>query len=94
MTKRLPLPIGSRIVAVRNFGRVRGGQPGIITGTAEERYLETFRRVYLCRFSNNVKIAAQPDDIDKFNHGYSLADLEKTPSGKSQFKVKVERARR
>jgi hypothetical protein len=78
MTKRLPLPIWTRIIAVRNFGRVREGQPGIITGIAEERYLETFRPVYLCRFANNVKIAAQSDDIERYNHKYSLADLEKS----------------
>ena len=75
---RLSLPIGTKIIAVRNFGLVRKGQPGIITGTAEERFLETFRPVYLCRFANNVKIAAQPDDIGKFNHRYGLADLVKS----------------
>jgi len=78
MTKRLSLPIGTKIIAVRSFGRVRKGQLGIITGTAEEGYLEAFRPVYLCRFANNVKIAAQPNEIDHFDHGYSLADLEKS----------------
>jgi hypothetical protein len=78
MTKQLPLPIGTRIIAVRNFGRIRAGQLGIISGIAEERHLEAFRPVYLCRFANNVKIAAQPNEIAKFSHAYSLADLEKS----------------
>ena len=84
------MPIGTKIIAVRNFGRIRKGQPGIITGTAEERYLETFRPVYFCRFANNVKIAAQSDDIERFNHRYSLADLERAEAERA----KVESSKR
>ena len=70
------LQMGARVVAVRSFGPVKEGQPGIITGIAEERWFWRSRPIYLCTFADNVKIAARPKEIDDYDHGYSLADLE------------------
>jgi hypothetical protein len=70
------LQIGTRVVAVRNFGPVKEGQPGIVTGTAEERWLWRTKLIYLCTFADNVRIAARPKEVEDFDHGYSLADLE------------------
>jgi hypothetical protein len=58
MTRRLPLPVGTKVVAVRNFGPVTEGQPGIITGTAEVPFFWWSRPTYLCTFADNVKVSA------------------------------------
>ena len=84
------MPIGTRVVAVRDFGPVMVGQPGIITGTSEESFLWMSRKVYLCTFADNVKIAARPKEIDDHDHGYSLDDLENP----DYLSVKAERAKR
>jgi len=76
MITKLPLPIGTRIVAVRNFGPVQDGAPGIITGTAEYPFFWWSRPYYLCTFAGNLKIAEKPKEIDDFDHGYSMAALE------------------
>jgi hypothetical protein len=73
MSTTSPLQIGTRVVAVRNFGPITEGQPGIITGIAEERWLWLSKRIYLCTFADNVKIAARPKEVDDYDHGYSLA---------------------
>ena len=59
----LPLPVGSRIVAVRNFGPVKAGEGGIITDTVELPSLWKSRPMYLCLFANNLRIAARPGEI-------------------------------
>jgi hypothetical protein len=76
MSNMLPLQIGTRIIAIRNFGPVKEGQPGVITGIAEERWFWRSRLIYLCTFADNVKIAARPREIEDYDHGNSLADLE------------------
>jgi hypothetical protein len=75
MIKSLPLPIGTKIVAVCNIGSVKEGAPGIITGTAEEPFFWRSRPIYLCTFADNMRIAARPKEIDDYDHRYSLADL-------------------
>jgi hypothetical protein len=73
---QLPLPVGARIVAVRDFGPIRSGVPGMITGTAREPFFQGNRPVYLCTFADNMKSLVRPKDIDSSDHGYSLDDLE------------------
>lgn len=75
-TSALPLPVSTRVVAVRNFGPITEGQPGIITGIAEQRFFWRSKLVYLCTFADGVKAAAKPNEIDNFDHGYTLAELE------------------
>jgi len=75
-SEQLPLPVGARIVAVRDFGPIRSGIPGMITGTAREPFLQGNRPVYLCTFADNMKTLVRPKDIDSSDHGYSLDDLE------------------
>lgn len=73
----LPLQVGTKITAVRNFGPIKQDAPGIITGVADIRSLFPAGPIYSCTFADNVKITARPNDIDEFDHGYSLDDLEK-----------------
>jgi hypothetical protein len=77
MKKRLAFPIGTRVIAVRDFGPVKEGAPGIITGTADMPFLWMSRPVYLCTFADNMKIAARHKEVDDFDHGYNLTDLER-----------------
>jgi hypothetical protein len=70
------LQIGARVIAVRNIGPVKEGQPGIVTGIAEERWFWKSKPIYLCTFADNVRIAARPKEVEDYDHGYSLADLE------------------
>jgi hypothetical protein len=51
-------------------------QPGIVTGIAEEPWFWWRKPIYLCTFAYNVKIAARPQEVEDFDHGYSLTDLE------------------
>jgi hypothetical protein len=69
--------IGTRVIAVRNFGPIKEGQPGIVAGIAAERWFRLSKPIYLCTFADNVKIAARPKEVEDYDHGYSLADLEK-----------------
>jgi hypothetical protein len=64
----LPLQIGTKVMAVCNFGPVKDGAPGVIIGLSQGRYL--------CAFADNMKIAARPNEITDYDHGYSLEELE------------------
>lgn len=77
MNKRLPLPPGTKVIAARDFGPITEGAPGIITGTIDTPFFFWKRRMYLCTFADNVNIAAKPNEIDDFDHQYSLEELEK-----------------
>jgi len=77
------LSIGTKIIAVRNIGPVREGQPGIITGLIQVPFFFWSRTAYLCTFFGNLKIAAYPKEVDDFNHNFSLEALEETQSEKS-----------
>ena len=70
------LQIGATIIAVRNIGPVKEGTPGIVTGITEERWFWKSKLIYLCTFADNVRIAARPKEVEDYDHGYSLADLE------------------
>lgn len=72
------LPVGAEVIAVRNFGPIQEGAPGIITGTADYPFLFWSRPMYLCTFHGNLKIAAKPKEVEAFKHGYTLATLEKS----------------
>jgi hypothetical protein len=73
---RSPVPIGTRIIAIRNVGSVREGQPGIITGSTKVPFLFWKRFYYLCTFAGNVPLAVRPKEVDDDDHGYTLEDLE------------------
>ena len=75
-TKSLPLKAGTRVKAVRNLGRVREGAFGIVTGTSVYRVLWRQKQTYLCTFADNMKIAARPNEIEEYDHGHTLVDLE------------------
>ena len=70
------LPVGTRIIAVRNFGRVREGMLGVITGTAEVPFFFWKRPMYLCTFVGNFPVAVKPSEIEGFDHGYDLCDFQ------------------
>jgi hypothetical protein len=73
---RSPVPISTRIVATHDFGPIREGQPGIITGTTKAPFLFWQRFYYLCTFAGNMRVAPRPKDIDDFDHGRTLEYLE------------------
>jgi len=73
---RLPLKVGTKIQAVRNFGPVKNGALGIITGVAELRSFWRSRPTYLCTFADNMKVHARPKQIEAHDHGYLLEELE------------------
>jgi hypothetical protein len=73
---RSPAPVGTRIIATRNFGPIREGQPGIVTGIQMVPFLFWERLFYLCTFMGNIKVAARPKEIDDFDHGHTLEDIE------------------
>ena len=75
-SSELELPVGASVVAVRDFGPIRKGLPGIITGTAREPFFQGNRPVYLCTFADNMKSLTRPREIESCDHGYSLDDLE------------------
>ena len=83
-SKKQPHTVGTKIIAVRNFGPIREGQPGVITGVVRMPYFFFWTRpFYLCTFFGNIKCAASPDEIDDYDHGHSLEDLEHDQSGLS-----------
>ena len=73
---RLPLKVGTKIQAVCNFGPVKNGALGIITGVAELRSFWRSRPTYLCTFADNMKVHARPKQIEAHDHGYLLEELE------------------
>jgi hypothetical protein len=73
---RSSLPIGTRIIAIRSFGPIPEGSPGIITGTTKVPHRFWRRFYYLCTFPVNRKVAARPEYIGAFDHGRTLKDLE------------------
>ena len=75
VSPEVPLPVGSKVWAVCNFGRVTEGAPGIITGAVDVRFFWQ-SPTYLCTFANNMKVHARPKDIERYNHGHSLEELE------------------
>ena len=76
MARKLPLPVGTKVIAVRNVGHVLKGAAGIITGTATELFYLWSRSIYLCTFAGNIKLAVRPKDIDDQDHRYSLEALQ------------------
>ena len=75
VSPEVPLPVGSKVWAVCNFGRVTEGAPGIIIGAVDVRFFWQ-SPTYLCTFANNMKVHARPKDIERYNHGHSLEELE------------------
>jgi hypothetical protein len=72
----LPLQVGTKVRAVRNFGPVKKGAPGIITRLTDRPLFLWSRPAYLCTFADNMKVHARPKLIEAFDHGYNLKELE------------------
>ena len=77
----MPLPVGAKVQAVRNVGPVKEGTPGIIRGVADISFLWWSRPAYLCTFAGNMKVHARPNEIEAYNHGHSLKELEQPDFG-------------
>src|SRR5262245_7175832 len=75
-TQRLPLPVGTRVQAARNFGPIKKGAPGIITDVADVSFLCWSRPAYVCTFAGNKRVHARPRQIAVYEHGYSIEELE------------------
>jgi hypothetical protein len=76
MGSRLPFKVGTKVIAVPNFGPIKEGTPGIITETAEYPFFFWSRSMYLCTFADSLKVAVKPKDLDNYDHGFSLEELE------------------
>ena len=72
----LPLQVGTKVRAVRSFGPVKKGAPGIITRLTDVPLFWWSRPAYLCTFADNLKVQARPKLIEAFDHGYKLEELE------------------
>src|SRR5512136_2164969 len=72
----LSLQVGTKVRAVRNFGSVKKGAPGIITRLTDLPLFWWSRPVYLCTFADNMRVHARPKLIEAFDHGYNLKELE------------------
>ena len=72
-----PLPVGTRVIAVTNVGPVLEGQPGVVTGSFEMGRFFWRRKFYMCTFFGNVKIAVRPKEVDAYDHGRTLAEIER-----------------
>ncbi len=68
-----PLPVGTRIIAARDFGPIIKGQPGIVTGRVRGRWL---RAAYACTFLGTIRVTAQRRRITACEHGYHSQMLE------------------
>jgi len=75
-THRLPLPVGTRVQAARNFGPIKKGTPGIITDMADISFFCWSRATYVCTFAENKRVHARPRQIAAYEHGYSIEELE------------------
>jgi hypothetical protein len=75
-THSLPLPVGTRIQAARNFGPIKEGTPGIITDVAGLSLFWWSRSTYVCTFAENKRVQARPRQIAEYEHGYSIEELE------------------
>ena len=72
----LALQVGTKVRAVRNFGPVKKGAPGIVIRLTDLSLFWWSRPAYLCTFADNLKVHARPKLIEAFNHGYNLEELE------------------
>lgn len=68
---------GTRVIALKDIGAVRDGQPGIVTGTAMYPFFWWTRPAYLCTFFGNVAQAMKPDEISEHDHGRTLSQLQR-----------------
>jgi hypothetical protein len=74
--QRLPLIVGTKIRAARNFGLIKEGTPGIIKGVTEHPFFCWSRSAYVCTFADNKNVLARPRQIVIYEHGYSVEELE------------------
>jgi hypothetical protein len=74
--QNLSLPVGTKVQAIRNFGPVKKGVPGIVTDVTAISFLWWSRPMYLCTFANNIKVHAPARQIAAYQHGYSIEELE------------------
>jgi hypothetical protein len=77
----LPLKVGTKVHAIRNFRPVKEGAPGIITGIADVSFFGWSRPTYLCTFADNIKAHARPKQIEAFDHGHCLDELQQPDFG-------------
>lgn len=70
------LVVGTKVIAIKETGPIREGQPGIVTGTVRLGFWS--RRFYLCTFHGGIPLAVRPKEVDAYDHGFSLAELQRT----------------
>ena len=71
-TQRLPLLVGTKVQAARNFGPIKEGTPGIITDVADLSFFCWSRPTYVCTFAENKRAHARPDRLRRMSTDIAL----------------------
>ena len=70
------LPIGTSIIAAKNFGPIVRGQLGIIDARMRGSRFLSWRRLYVCTFLGGIRVAALRRQIAGRDHGLSTPMLQ------------------
>jgi hypothetical protein len=70
------LPVGTRVIAAKNFGPIIKGQLGIVTELAVGRRSFWRRSAYACTFLGGIKVMASRRHIRKHDHACTFQMLE------------------
>lgn len=69
-----PLPIGTRVIAEKDFGPIIKGQFGIVTGLVRRGLWRS--PAYACTFLGGIKVTALGRHMTRHDHGCSCQMLE------------------
>ena len=70
------LPVGTRVIAAKNFGPIIKGQLGIVTELTAGRRSFWRRSTYACTFLGGIKVTASRRHIRKRDHACTFHMLE------------------
>jgi hypothetical protein len=71
-TQRLPLLVGTKVQAARNFGPIKEGTPGIITDVADLSFFCWSRPTYVCTFAETRGLTRAPDRLRRMSTDIAL----------------------
>jgi FAD/FMN-containing dehydrogenase len=70
------LPVGTRVIASKNFGPITKGQLGIVTELAVRRRRFWKRTAYACTFLRGIRVTASSRHIRRHDHACTSEMLE------------------
>ena len=95
------LPVGTRVIAAKNFGPIIKGQLGIVTEPAVGRRSFWRRSAYACTFLGGIRVTIPGTHIRKHDHGCGGQMLEdplwflhtrQTPGPVGHYAIEVRRS--